>query len=58
MVVAQVFTPLGMADSAVGATPADGYTSLFGVWVARPELPGFRGAAAEWSRRPRTWADG
>lgn len=34
----EVFAPLGMADSTVGGSAADGYNSLFGVWVARPEL--------------------
>ncbi|HTV00281.1 MAG TPA: serine hydrolase domain-containing protein [Luteitalea sp.] len=42
---ARVFNPLGMKDSAIGTTPADGYISLFGWWVARHELPGFRGGA-------------
>lgn len=41
----RVFTPLGMVDSSVGGTPADGYISLFGFWVARHELRGFRGGA-------------
>ena len=41
----RVFKPLGMAGSSIGGTPVDGYISLFGVWVARPELPGFRGGA-------------
>ncbi|WP_218021250.1 serine hydrolase domain-containing protein [Nocardia crassostreae] len=39
-----VFDPLGMTASAVDdetITPARGFNSLFGVWVARPELPGF-----------------
>lgn len=42
---ARVFAPLGMKDSAIGTTPADGYISLFGWWIARRELPGFRGGA-------------
>ncbi|MFI9010856.1 serine hydrolase domain-containing protein [Actinosynnema sp. NPDC053489] len=39
-----VFGPLGMTRSAVSAAdvrPADGYNSVFGAWVSRPELPGF-----------------
>jgi CubicO group peptidase (beta-lactamase class C family) len=47
-----VFGPLGMTHSSIaapdrgkGTGPADGYVSVFGVWVARPELPGFRGGA-------------
>ncbi|MFI5911923.1 serine hydrolase domain-containing protein [Dactylosporangium sp. NPDC051541] len=45
-----VFGPLGMTGSAVGdgvVRPARGYNSLFGVWVARPELDRFsaRGGA-------------
>jgi CubicO group peptidase (beta-lactamase class C family) len=47
-----VFGPLAMTHSSVaapdganGARPADGFISVFGVWVARPELPGFRGGA-------------
>jgi CubicO group peptidase (beta-lactamase class C family) len=47
-----VFEPLGMTHTSIappdrvrGAGPADGYVSVFGVWVARPELPGFRGGA-------------
>lgn len=38
-----VFTPLGMTDSAVGASevrPAEGHNSLFGLWLARPEPGG------------------
>lgn len=35
-----VFEPLGMRDSAVGGTAADGYNSLFGLWFSRPELAG------------------
>ncbi|MFG1609171.1 serine hydrolase domain-containing protein [Actinoplanes sp. NPDC049265] len=41
----RVFRPLGMSDSSVGGATADGYNSIFGVWVARAELPGFRGGA-------------
>lgn len=40
----RVFGPLGMVGSAVSAeevSPADGYNSLFGAWVSRPELAGF-----------------
>ncbi|GAA3458546.1 serine hydrolase domain-containing protein [Saccharothrix longispora] len=39
-----VFAPLGMSRSAVSddeLRPADGYNSLFGAWVPRPEMPGF-----------------
>ncbi|TDD49470.1 serine hydrolase domain-containing protein [Saccharopolyspora elongata] len=39
-----VFGPLGMNRSAVRddvLRPADGYNSLFGAWISRPELPGF-----------------
>jgi CubicO group peptidase (beta-lactamase class C family) len=39
-----VFTPLRMTDSAVSdrvVHPSEGYNSLFGAWVSRPELPGF-----------------
>jgi len=39
-----VFTPLGMTHSAVRAEvvrPSNGYNSVFGAWLARPELPGF-----------------
>ncbi|PSL53601.1 CubicO group peptidase (beta-lactamase class C family) [Saccharothrix carnea] len=39
-----VFDPLGMSRSTVSATeirPADGYNSVFGAWLSRPELPGF-----------------
>ena len=38
-----VFGPLGMSRSTVGSDvpPADGYNSVFGAWVSRPELPGF-----------------
>ncbi|MBM2614960.1 beta-lactamase family protein [Actinoplanes sp. LDG1-06] len=41
----KVFAPLGMKASSVGDDVADGYNSLFGWWVRRPELPGFRGGA-------------
>ncbi|MFE2753623.1 serine hydrolase domain-containing protein [Actinosynnema sp. NPDC059335] len=40
----RVFGPLGMTRSTVTAgdvRPADGFNSVFGVWVSRPELPGF-----------------
>ncbi|WP_219471404.1 serine hydrolase domain-containing protein [Nonomuraea rhizosphaerae] len=39
-----VFEPLGMTRSAVRdevVRPADGYNSLFGLWLSRPELPAF-----------------
>ncbi|OLF16859.1 serine hydrolase domain-containing protein [Actinophytocola xanthii] len=39
-----VFAPLGMTDSAVSdrlVHPAEGYNSLYGAWVSRPELPAF-----------------
>ncbi|MBT2234372.1 serine hydrolase [Nonomuraea sp. NEAU-A123] len=39
-----VFAPLGMTHSALrqeAVRPSDGYNSVFGAWVARPELPGF-----------------
>src|SRR5918993_39820 len=42
---ARVFAPLGMSNSAIGTTPTDGYISLFGWWMARHELAGFRGGA-------------
>ncbi|GAB7045757.1 serine hydrolase domain-containing protein [Catenuloplanes indicus] len=42
---ARVFGPLGMGGSTVGDGPADGYVSLYGAWVPRAELPGFRGGA-------------
>ena len=41
----RVFNPLGMVNSSIGGTPANGYISLFGVWIAQPELHGFRGGA-------------
>jgi CubicO group peptidase (beta-lactamase class C family) len=40
----RVFGPLGMKSSAVSdqvVKPADGYNSIFGAWLARPELPAF-----------------
>ncbi|MEV1004325.1 serine hydrolase domain-containing protein [Nonomuraea sp. NPDC050202] len=40
----RVFGPLGMASSAVSdkvVPVADGYNSLFGLWLPRPELAGF-----------------
>ncbi|MEU4743297.1 serine hydrolase domain-containing protein [Actinosynnema sp. NPDC023658] len=40
----RVFRPLGMTRSAASARvvqPADGYNSVFGAWISRPELPGF-----------------
>ncbi|MCA2224563.1 serine hydrolase domain-containing protein [Nonomuraea aurantiaca] len=39
-----VFAPLGMAHSALRSDvvrPSDGYNSVFGAWLARPEMPGF-----------------
>ncbi|MEV0354256.1 serine hydrolase domain-containing protein [Nonomuraea sp. NPDC050680] len=39
-----VFAPLGMTHSALRSEvvrPSDGYNSVFGAWLARPELPGF-----------------
>lgn len=33
-----VFAPLGMRHSAAGGDAANGYNSLFGMWLARPEL--------------------
>ncbi|HUR08188.1 MAG TPA: serine hydrolase domain-containing protein [Nonomuraea sp.] len=39
-----VFSPLGMTHSALRqevVRPSDGYNSVFGAWVARPELSGF-----------------
>jgi CubicO group peptidase (beta-lactamase class C family) len=39
-----VFGPLGMTGSAVSdqaVQPSEGFNSLYGVWVPRPELPGF-----------------
>ncbi|NRQ30757.1 serine hydrolase [Nonomuraea sp. NN258] len=40
----RVFGPLGMKTSALSddeIKPADGYNSVFGLWVSRPEMPGF-----------------
>ncbi|MEQ4714917.1 serine hydrolase domain-containing protein [Nonomuraea sp. B19D2] len=40
----RVFGPLGMKSSAVSdqvVRPADGYNSIFGAWLPRPELSGF-----------------
>ncbi|MGN9846264.1 serine hydrolase domain-containing protein [Nonomuraea sp. H19] len=40
----RVFGPLGMKSSAVSdqvVRPADGYNSIFGLWLPRPELPAF-----------------
>ncbi|MEV1113670.1 serine hydrolase domain-containing protein [Actinosynnema sp. NPDC049800] len=40
----RVFGPLGMSRSTVSTDvirPADGYNSVFGAWLSRPELPGF-----------------
>jgi CubicO group peptidase (beta-lactamase class C family) len=42
---ARVFGPLGMSRTSIGGTPANGYNSLFGIWIERSELPGFRGGA-------------
>lgn len=42
----RVFEPLGMTGSATDdrrIRPARGYDSLFGLWVARDEIPGFLG---------------
>lgn len=44
----RVFGRLGMDASAVGnraVRPSDGFISLYGAWVPRAELPGFRGGA-------------
>ncbi|MEU4408155.1 serine hydrolase domain-containing protein [Streptosporangium sp. NPDC023963] len=41
----RVFGPLGMTGSAVGdrvVRPSEGFNSVYGAWVARPEMPGFR----------------
>ncbi len=54
----RVFNPLGMADSSIGDTPTDGYISLFGMRVPRPELPGFRGGAGGVVTTAATWAAG
>lgn len=40
----EVFGPLGMRASAVSdreVRPADGYNSVYGLWLPRPELPAF-----------------
>ncbi|GAA3608121.1 hypothetical protein GCM10022419_111320 [Nonomuraea rosea] len=40
----RIFGPLGMRSSAVSdqvVRPADGYNSVFGAWLPRPELAGF-----------------
>ncbi|MFF2085230.1 serine hydrolase domain-containing protein [Nocardia sp. NPDC058176] len=40
----RIFEPLGMAESVLGdeiVSPADGFNSLFGRWIARDELAGF-----------------
>lgn len=40
----EIFAPLGMARSALSdrvVHPANGYNSLFGAWVSRPEMPAF-----------------
>ncbi|MET7464099.1 serine hydrolase domain-containing protein [Nonomuraea sp. NPDC005501] len=40
----RVFGPLGMRSSGVSertVRPADGYNSVFGLWLPRPELPAF-----------------
>ncbi|MFD3746863.1 serine hydrolase domain-containing protein [Nocardia sp. NPDC058633] len=45
----RVFAPLGMTASGTDAdlpAPPDGFTSLFGQWVPRPELAGFAGGGA------------
>ncbi len=54
----RVFNPLGMVNSSIGGTPANGYISLFGVWIARPELPGFRGGAGGGVTTAEIWAAG
>jgi CubicO group peptidase (beta-lactamase class C family) len=44
----RVFGRLGMGASAVGdrmVRPSDGFVSLYGAWVSRAELAGFRGGA-------------
>ncbi|BCJ61969.1 serine hydrolase domain-containing protein [Micromonospora endophytica] len=44
----RVFGRLGMDASAVGdrvVRPSDGFVSVFGAWLSRAELPGFRGGA-------------
>ncbi|MFD3704897.1 serine hydrolase domain-containing protein [Nocardia sp. NPDC058658] len=45
----RVFGPLGMTASGTDAdlpAPPNGFTSVFGQWVARPELVGFPGGGA------------
>lgn len=45
----RVFGPLGMAASAVGdrvVRPSHGFNSIYGAWVPRAELPGFRDGGA------------
>ncbi|QYC38443.1 Putative penicillin-binding protein PbpX [Nonomuraea coxensis DSM 45129] len=40
----RIFGPLGMTSSAVSdqeVRPADGYNSVYGAWLSRPELPAF-----------------
>ncbi|MGW0807508.1 serine hydrolase domain-containing protein [Nonomuraea sp. NPDC002799] len=40
----RIFGPLGMKSSAVSeqvVRPADGYNSIFGAWLPRPEMPAF-----------------
>ncbi|WP_430782120.1 serine hydrolase domain-containing protein [Actinoplanes sp. G11-F43] len=42
---ARIFEPLGMTTSGVGdrqVRPAAGFNSIYGAWVSRAELPGFR----------------
>nr|WP_221382283.1 serine hydrolase domain-containing protein [Actinoplanes polyasparticus] len=41
----RVFGPLGMSASSVGDEASPGFISVYGAWVARAELPGFRGGA-------------
>lgn len=41
----RVFEPLGMRASTVGGAVSEGFVSLYGFWVHRAELPGFRGGA-------------
>ncbi|MCO8277937.1 beta-lactamase family protein [Actinoplanes sp. TRM 88003] len=41
----RVFGPLGMRASTVGDDVPRGHISLYGAWVRRAELPGFRGGA-------------
>lgn len=45
----RIFGPLGMAASGTDAdlpAPPDGFNSLYGQWVSRPDLLGFRGGGA------------